>query len=208
MQRFTQGFYGYVFAMGVCLVGVVAFLLVAAPKGGPARVPEINYSIDAANMRRAAPYQVWTPEPVPANWVPNSSRMTHQKGVVTWRLGFATATRKHAMLIQSDEKPAAGFASRMANSNRATGTVQIAGETWEQRFREDKNQRSLVRLLPDSTVVVTGTAGWDELTVLATALKRQPRPTENPSASPSVSPAVTSSPAPASTATPSPSATG
>ncbi|GIH77326.1 DUF4245 domain-containing protein [Planobispora longispora] len=207
MQRFTQGFYGYAFAMFICLAGVVIFLLAAAP-GGPARIPEVNYSIDVANMRRAAPYQAWTPEPVPATWIANSSRMTNQKGVVTWRLGFATATRKHAMLIQSDEKPAADFASRMANSDRGTGTVQIGGATWEQRYREDKDQRTLVRLLPDATLVVTGTAGWDELTALAASLKQQPKATASPTTTPTASPAATSSPAPGSTATPSPSATG
>ncbi|GAA3442212.1 DUF4245 domain-containing protein [Planomonospora venezuelensis] len=195
MQRFTQGFYGYAFAMAVCLAGVLAFLFVT-PYSTTPHIPRVDYTIDVANMRRAAPYQVWTPEPVPAGWIPNSSRMTDAKGVVTWRLGFATAEQKHAMLIQSDERPAAEFANRMANSDRATGTVQIAGETWEQRYREDKNQRSLVRLLPDATLVVTGTAGWDELTALATSLKQQPKPAG--------SPAPTATPVPAAT----PTATG
>ncbi|GIH98992.1 DUF4245 domain-containing protein [Planobispora takensis] len=184
MQRFTQGFYGYVVAMGVCLVGVVIFLFVT-PQSRTERIPRVDYSIDVANLRRDAPFPVWAPEPVPANWVPNSSRATNQKGVVTWRLGFATAERRHAMLIQSDEKPAAGFASRMANTDQATGSVRIAGESWEQRYRKDKNQRSLVRLLPGSTVVVTGTAEWDELTALASSLKQQPKPTETPTPTPS-----------------------
>ncbi|MBG0826191.1 DUF4245 domain-containing protein [Planomonospora sp. ID67723] len=193
MQRFTQGFYGYVVAMAVCLAGVLAVLFFA-PYSTTPHIPRVDYSIDVANMRRAAPYQVWTPEPVPAGWVPNSSRMTDAKGVVTWRLGFATAEQKHAMLIQSDEGPAAEFANRMANSNQATGTVQIAGVTWEQRYREDKNQRSLVRLLPDTTLVVTGTAEWAELTALATSLKQQPKGASGPT--PTTSPAPAASPAP------------
>ncbi|GIH91496.1 DUF4245 domain-containing protein [Planobispora siamensis] len=188
MQRFTQGFYGYVVAMAVCLVGVGVFLFVT-PQSRTERIPRVDYSFDVANLRRDAPFPVWTPEPVPANWIPNSSRVTNQKGVVTWRLGFATAKRKHAMLVQSDEKPAAGFASRMANVNQAVGSVQIAGETWEQRYRKDKNQRSLVRLLPGSTVVVTGTAEWDELTALAGSLKQQPQATATPSATATATPA-------------------
>ncbi|WP_371783021.1 DUF4245 domain-containing protein [Streptosporangium subroseum] len=177
MQRFTQGFYGYVVAVLVCLVGVGIFLLIT-PQSRTEHIPEIDFSIDVANMRHMAPYQVWSPAPVPAGWIPTSSRATNTKGVVTWQLGFATAKgpddeRSHASLAQSDEKPAAEFANRMANTDKATGNVQINGVTWQQRFREDKDQRSLVRLLPDVTIVVTGTAQWDELSALAGSLKEQ-----------------------------------
>ncbi|WP_433245289.1 DUF4245 domain-containing protein [Streptosporangium sp. CA-135522] len=177
MERFTQGFYGYAVAMLVCFAGVGVFLLVT-PQSRTEHLPKVNYSIDVANMRRAAPYQVWSPEPVPADWVPTSSRMTQDKGAVTWKLGFATAkgakpTRSHAMLAQSDEKPAAEFANRMANTSEVTGSIPIDGVIWEQRVRKDKDQRSLVRFLPDATVVITGTAQWDELSTLARSIRQQ-----------------------------------
>ncbi|GAA3095015.1 DUF4245 domain-containing protein [Streptosporangium carneum] len=179
MRRFTEGFYGYAFAMLVCLAGVGAFLLVA-PQSRTEHIPSVNFSIDLANMRREAAYQVWSPEPVQPGWVPTSSRRTEAKTpdgktAVTWKLGFATAKRLHAMLAQSDERPAAEFANRMANSSTVVGSVQINGVTWEKRFREDKNQRSLIRFLPDTTVVVTGSAPWEELSALAGSLKQQPR---------------------------------
>ncbi|GAA3125655.1 hypothetical protein GCM10010466_15680 [Planomonospora alba] len=212
MQRFTEGFRGYVAAMLICLLGVFVFLLVT-PQSREERIPRIDYSMDVAAMRREAPYQVWAPGTVPEGWIPTSSRKTPETGAkrsgkepVTWRLGFATTVdpeigrRRHAMLAQSDEKPAAEFANRMANSDKVVGTVQIAGATWEKRHREDKDQRSLVRFLPGSTLVVTGTAGWDELTAFAAVLKEQDRPADAPAADPS----ATAAPAPAS----SPSATG
>ncbi|MDP9849003.1 DUF4245 domain-containing protein [Streptosporangium lutulentum] len=177
MQKFTQGFYGYVVAVLVCLGGVGLFLLIT-PQSKTEHIPSVNFSIDVANMRHMAPYQVWSPEPVPAGWIPTSSQATNQKGVVTWRLGFATAKRadaerSHVMLAQSDEKPAAEYANRMANTSEVTGNVQISGVTWQQRFRKDKNQRSLVRLLPGVTIVVTGTGQWDELSALAGSLKER-----------------------------------
>ncbi|MEV8630115.1 DUF4245 domain-containing protein [Streptosporangium sp. NPDC051023] len=177
MRRFTEGFYGYAFAMLVCLAGVAVFLLVT-PQSRTEHIPKIDFSIDVANMRRAAPYQVWSPDPVLPNWVPTSSRKTDGKSAdgkptVTWKLGFATAKRAHALLGQSDEKPQAEFANRMANTDQAGGSIQINGVTWEKRFREDKNQRSLIRFLPDVTLVVTGTAQWDELSALAGSLKQQ-----------------------------------
>ncbi|GII93159.1 DUF4245 domain-containing protein [Sinosporangium siamense] len=176
MQRFTQGFYGYVVAVAVCF-GLVGIFLLIAPQSREEHIPRVDYSMDIANLGRAAPYTVWAPSAPTANWVPTSSRMTTEKGTHTWRLGFATAKRAHAMLVQSDEKPADKFASRLANSEAVVGKRDIAGATWEERFRKDKDQRSLVRFLPDATLIVTGTADWDELSTLAASLKQQPKPT-------------------------------
>ncbi|WP_067178687.1 DUF4245 domain-containing protein [Microtetraspora niveoalba] len=175
MRRFTEGFYGYAFALIVCLAAAGLFLLVA-PTGGKEHIPSVDFSIDRLNAARVAPYAVEVPKEVPANWVPTSSQLTEKAGVVSWRLGFATGKRMHAMVVQSNEKPFTDFASRMANSDKATGTRQIAGTAWEERFRQDKNQRSLVRVLQDRTVVVTGSADWDELTALAASLVVQPKP--------------------------------
>ncbi|WP_248961601.1 DUF4245 domain-containing protein [Sphaerisporangium perillae] len=177
MHRFTQGFYGYAFAVLFCLAIVGIFLLIA-PQSRTEHIPRVDYTITLANLRRVAPYEVRVPDPVPARWVPNSSEVD-QKGHVTWRLGFATAKRSHALLAQSDE-PGQTFASRLANTDKATGSRQINGETWEERFRSDKNQRSLVRIEPGVTVVVTGLADWDELTQLAASLKPQPKVTTTP----------------------------
>ncbi|WP_214412565.1 DUF4245 domain-containing protein [Sphaerisporangium fuscum] len=186
MRQFTQGFYGYAFAVLVCLAVVGVFLLVA-PQSRTEHIPRVEYSMTVANLRRVAPYEVRVPDPVPAGWVPNSSEVD-QKRYVTWRLGFATAKREHALLAQSNE-PGDAFANRLANSDKTTGSRQVLGESWQERFRPDKNQRSLVLVRPDVTLVVTGTAGWDELTRLAASLKAQPKVTS--SASPT--PAATSS---------------
>jgi uncharacterized protein DUF4245 len=61
----------------------------------------------------------------------------------------------------------------MTNRDRAVGSRQVAGATWAEYHREDKRQRSLVRLLPGVTLVVTGTASFDELAVLAASLRPQ-----------------------------------
>ncbi|MFC4587355.1 DUF4245 domain-containing protein [Sphaerisporangium corydalis] len=186
MRRFTEGFYGYAFAVLVCLALVGVFLLIA-PQSRQEHIPRVDYSMTLAALRRAAPYEVRAPEPVPADWVPNSSTVDQRK-YVTWRLGFATARRSHAMLAQSDE-PGPEFANRLANTDKVTGHRQINGTAWEERFRPDKKQRSLVSVQPGVTVVVTGLADWDELTQLAASLKAQP------------------SSSPVSTAVPTPSAT-
>ncbi|SDG89552.1 Protein of unknown function [Sinosporangium album] len=172
MERFTKGFLGYVVAVAVCLAGVGLFLFVT-PQSRTEHIPQVNYSMDLAGLRRTADHTIYAPSAVAKGWVPTSSRITNEKGAGTWRLGFATAKRAHAMLAQSSEKPPAEFADRLANSNAVVGTRQIGGATWEERFREDKKQRTLVRFLPDTTVIVTGTADWDELVALASSLQPQ-----------------------------------
>ncbi|MFF3665193.1 DUF4245 domain-containing protein [Microtetraspora malaysiensis] len=175
MRRFTEGFYGYAFALIVCLAAG-SLILFFMPNGKNEHIPRIDFSIDKVNAARAASYTVETPKDVLPDWVPTSSQITQKSDVVTWRLGFATKKRMHAMVAQSNEQPFAEFANRMANSDKATGTRQINGTAWEERFRQDKNQRSLVRVLPDHAVVVTGSADWDELTALAASLVVQPKP--------------------------------
>jgi hypothetical protein len=178
VRRFTEGFYGYAVALFVCLAGVGLFLLVT-PQSREEHVPRLEYSITVANFGHAVPYQVWAPAKDPVGWIPNSNKIAKGEGSAqVLYLGYATAKKQHAMFVQSDEKPAAGFADRMANSNRAVGTQQVAGQPWEQRFREDKNQRSLVRELPDVTLVVTGTADWAELGELAATLRQRPKATD------------------------------
>ncbi|NBE99559.1 DUF4245 domain-containing protein [Nonomuraea sp. KC401] len=175
MRRFTEGFYGYAVALLVCLVGAGVFLLVT-PQSRDEHIPRVEYSITVANFGHEVPYRVWAPRNDPAGWVPNSNRIAAgNAGAKVLFLGYATAEREHAMFAQSDEKPAAGFASRMANSDKAVGTQQIGGATWERRFREDKNQRTLVRMLPDVTLVITGTADWPELAQLASVLQQRPQ---------------------------------
>jgi hypothetical protein len=173
--RFTQGFYGYAVALFVCLAGAGLFLLVA-PQGREEHIPKLDYSITVANFSHTVPYAVWAPRQDPPGWVPNSNRIAKgENGAQVLYLGYATAKREHAMFAQSDEQPAAGFASRMANSDKAVGTQQVGAVTWEKRYREDKNQRTLVRVLPDVTLVVTGTADWPELTELAGVLQQRPK---------------------------------
>ncbi|MBP2707121.1 DUF4245 domain-containing protein [Microbispora sp. RL4-1S] len=173
MGRFTQGAAGYGYVLVVCLVGLALFALVT-PHGRVAAAPPVDYSADRAGAAGTAPYPVVAPREVPPGWTPESSILTRDGGAVTWRLGFATRARTHALVAQSDERPPAGFADRMANTERVSGSRVIGGVSWEERVRPDKDQRSLVRVLPDHAIVVTGTADWDDLTALAGALVAQP----------------------------------
>jgi hypothetical protein len=161
----------------VASAGLVAliWLLVVLPDGQARST--VDVAQQGARLRAVAPYQTYVPLGLPAGWLATSSRITGTpgEGPVAWHLGCRTARGGYAAVEESDEDPVA-FVPRMANRDRPVGAQQVAGATWERYYRPDKKQYSLARRLPGVTLVVTGTASYDELTALAAALRPQPRP--------------------------------
>ncbi|RAY14388.1 DUF4245 domain-containing protein [Actinomadura craniellae] len=174
-KRLTTGLGGYIMAMAACflLVGVIVAI---TPRSDKEVLPTVDYQTGLWAMRLDAPYTVHAPEGLPAGWRATSSRVTglNGKGPAAWHLGMLTAADEYVAVEQSNERPA-DFVRRMTNTKEPVGSQQVAGVTWEQWYREDKNQRSLVRRLPGVTLVVTGTASFADLGVLAAALRPQPR---------------------------------
>jgi hypothetical protein len=173
--RLTSGLGQYTIAMLACfgLVGVLWLIALGGAK--EERLPRVDVGRQAAQFRATAAYQTYAPQNLPAGWRATSSRITGTKadGPIAWHLGYLTGRDEYAALEQSNENPAT-FIPRMANRDRSVGTQQVAGATWERYFREDKKQFTLARRLPGVTIVVTGTASYDDLAVLAAALRPQP----------------------------------
>ena len=173
-QRLSGGVRQYTPAMSVCfaLVGLLWLLSIVGARE-PA-LPRVDPAQAAAQFRAAAQYQTYAPQGLPAGWRATSSRITGTKadGPVAWHLGYLTARNEYAALEQSNENPAT-FIPRMTNRDRPVGTQQVAGATWERYYRSDKKQYSLARRLPGVSLVVTGTASYDDLAVLAAALRPQ-----------------------------------
>jgi hypothetical protein len=171
----------YAVALLACL-GLVATIVLLTPRRHQGGVPTVNYANDLAALLRAAPYPAYAPVGLPWGWRPTSSRLTGpgtgggdtgRDEPVAWHLGFVTPSDRYGAVEQSDERPdgPGGFVIRMTSEGRPEGTQPVAGQSWQRYLREDKNQRSLVRRLPGRTLVVTGTADYSELAVLAGSLR-------------------------------------
>lgn len=187
-KRLTSGVGQLAIAIGVCLLLVLVVMLISPGNGIIGGAKEILPSADpnqgAAALRMTAPYLSWAPEGLPAKWHCTSSRLTGGNPVA-WHAGYVTPSMQYAALEQSNETPVDQFLARMTNVNPKTpgslrGTREIAGASWSEYFRKDKKQYSLVRELPGVTLVVSGTASYDELAVLAGSLKPQPKPSPQP----------------------------
>lgn len=193
-KRLTTGLGGYALAMLTCLlmVGVVVLL---TPRDETETLPTADYGGHLLALRDEAPYTPYAPEGLPAGWRVTSSRLTgldDPDEPVAWHLGMVTPSDEYAALEQSDERPASEYLWRMTNSREPVGVQQVAGQTWQRYYRRDKNQRSLARALPDVTLVVTGTASYEELGMLAASLRPQSRDA-SPSATPGATPHSTPS---------------
>jgi len=189
LKRYLSGPGQFVLAIGACLVLIAAVFLIAPTEDDPALPRVIDYSWDAREFGRRAPYETYAPVGLPESWAATSSRLTGIKDdegkrdrTVSWHLVLVTPAKRYAAVEQSNERADGpkGFVARMTNvpkstPDRAAGQRTVDGVVWDQYYQRDKKQYSLVRRLPDSTIVLTGTADYDELAVLAASLKPQPK---------------------------------
>lgn len=179
-SRLTSGMAGMTIATLACLAcGLLLFL---TPRRNHAGLPEVDYSSDLTGLVSTAPYQVLAPGGLPRKWYPTSTRLTGSAGgPVSWHLGYSTPTDEYAALEESNETPdgPGHFVDRMTSQGHPDGTMQVAGANWTKTFRPDKKQRSLVQRFQGMTIVLTGTASYEELATLAGSLKPQRKPTTN-----------------------------
>jgi len=172
--RLAGGIWQGATAMAVC-AGLVALIWLLIAGVGRQPPPRVDVAEQAVRLRAIAPYQTYVPRRPPAGWRATSSRITgtRTKGPVVWHLGYLTTRDEYVALEESDENPAT-LVPRMTNRDKPIGLQQVAGATWARYYRPDKKQNSLVRRLSGVTLIVTGTASYDELATLATSLRPWP----------------------------------
>ncbi len=188
LKRYLSGPGQFVLAIGACLALVLAVFLITPSEEEPSLPRTIDYSWNAKEFARKAPYETFAPTGLPTSWAATGTRLTGTNATkkqaaehtVAWHLALITPSGRYAAFEQSNERPdgAGGFVSRMTNVPKSKledidGTQTVNGIAWDRYYQRDKKQYSLVRRLPDSTVVLTGTAGYDELAVLAASLAVQ-----------------------------------
>ncbi|MFJ2575544.1 DUF4245 domain-containing protein [Kitasatospora aureofaciens] len=133
---------------------------------------KVEYRVEAASAKRAAPYQLLAPQGLSDKWRATSvgyqpAAQSNGKGNA-WHLGFVTPSGQYAAVEQSDVPRDVLLSDKVAGG-RPDGTSDVAGRTWE-RVQGDK-ARALTVQDGVGTTLLTGTASYDELAELAQALK-------------------------------------
>jgi hypothetical protein len=156
------------------ILGIVAVVLVLMPRPSGETVREVDWRPIAQQAQGSATYDVLVPAGLSGDWRSTSARVDRAPGdgSVAWTVGFVTPREAYAATAQTDGD-AQRYVADFTKQGAPAGTVEVAGASWQRLERRvgEEDRRSLVRELPASTVVVTGTAEWGELEQLAAALR-------------------------------------
>ena len=156
-------------SLGVVLAVVAVILFLNARDESPT-VRSTGYTGALREARAAAPYDVLGPVGLSREWRANSARAPREDAGVTLHIGFVTPEGEYAGLEQG-AGASKRFVDRFVDGSESTGSVTIAGRTWERREGGEPEPRGLVLRIGPSTVVVAGTAEWAELEELAASLR-------------------------------------
>jgi hypothetical protein len=121
-----------------------------------------------AQARASGAFPVLEPAGLGPDWHPVSATFNRQEG--TLRIGYVSPSGAGLQLVESAVPPEKLLPAELASAGRPTGSTSVAGRDW-QRYTARADERALVLLEPNRTVIVVGAAGEQELSGLAGALR-------------------------------------
>lgn len=163
--RLRQTVRDMVLSLAVVLAAIaVIWIITWRPTPDPVRVID---PLPALSLARAqADYPVLYPTDLDTAWRPTSARWeitASSQPDPAWHVGFVTPEDAYAQIGQSASDDATYVADQV-------GAAEPAGE-WQGWLRyESADQRALVRIDDGVTTVVSGTAPWPTLQLLAERL--------------------------------------
>jgi Protein of unknown function (DUF4245) len=154
------------------LVPLVVLVVLAVwllwPKTG-SRVQVVDPSGTLRDAARIGLFTVVSPHGLPSGWQPTSSTVDQPTDrVLTVEVGYYTPGQRYARYVQSNV-PADRLVGDRVPGSVPDGSAVVAGVSW-QRYRTPDGEIVLVRPGPVA-LLVTGSAGLDELTQLAASLR-------------------------------------
>lgn len=155
------------------VLGIVVGLMLLVPRTNSITQPPVDVAAGARAAATQVEFVPSVPQGLPAGWRATSVRTTRSTAsVMTWHAGYMTSDDQYAALEQGQRVPAEWIRSQ-TNRGREEGTIEVAGEPWRKFVRLDKVQHSLVHERGDVTTIVTGTASFEDLALLAASLQPQ-----------------------------------
>lgn len=152
------------------VLGVVVLLVLLVPRVNGVTQPPVDVNLGARAAAAKVQFTPSVPVGLPDGWRPTSVRTTRSTAeVITWHVGYQTPSGQYAAVEQGRDAPFA-WVSQQTNRGRDDGTQLVNGEPWQRWVRGDKVQNSLVHTRGAVTTIVTGTATFPELAVLAASL--------------------------------------
>lgn len=153
----------------LALVFVVVWLL---PRPNGIEQPPVDVRSAATAAASTLPFEPVVPAALPQGWKPTSAYSRRSTDdVITWHIGYLTPEGKYAGVeMAADATPKWVQAQTAAPRPTDAGSRTVGGVEWEELYRQDRNRSTLKREADGITTLVTGGAGFDELSVLAEAV--------------------------------------
>lgn len=149
----------------VAAAGVIYVFVPHDDKADP--VQAVDYRVELATARRAAPYPVAAPSGLPDGWKATSVSYDGADGS-SWHLGFIDPDGRYVAVEQSTT-PAKKYVPDVSQDAEDTGrTETVAGQKWQ--YWKGAKYDALVLDADGATTVVTGSAPTKQLVAMATAL--------------------------------------
>jgi hypothetical protein len=157
-------------SMGIVLAVVFVVVLVSW-RALPEAVKEVDVTPVLTQASAQAQFSVKSPAALPEAWRPTSARWEPTQGSAgepVLHIGYVTPAEQYAQVTQSVATGPVYLAEQTAQGV-PEGEVVIDDVTWQQ-YR-GRSRTSLVRSGDGVTTVVSGSAGLDELGILAASLR-------------------------------------
>jgi hypothetical protein len=157
--------------LSLALIGIAAAVIyVFVPHDDHAPdIKRVDYRVELLTARRAASYPVAAPEGLPDTWKATSVRFQGAESD-RWHLGFQDPDGQYVQVEQSAGKRAEVIDQASQGARATKRTERIDGRTWT-HYTGGRYDALVLEDSPGSTTVVAGTASFDKLTTMATALR-------------------------------------
>lgn len=154
----------------ICLV-IVGWTAFRQPSVDPVREVDPSSTVQLAAAR--AGYPLLVPQGLPEGFRPTSARTDAGRAgpgePVTLQLGYLTPDEEFAGFVVSDDAGADAVTGVLAGAQEQ-GRVELGGRAWT-RSTTERGETALWRAVDGVTVLVTGSAGDDELETIAAAVR-------------------------------------
>jgi hypothetical protein len=156
------------------VLALVAVIVLVTMRPHPDPITVVDPAPVVALAAAQASFPVAAPTNLPEGWRPTSARWeptTASGDVPVLHIGFVTPSEQYAQVTQSTAS-SDRYIAEQTDKALATGSKDIAGTVWQ--TWERKSRRSLVRSVDGVQTIVSGSAPWEELAILAASLQPPP----------------------------------
>jgi hypothetical protein len=153
------------------VLGLVAVIVLLAWRPQPEAVKVVDPAPVIAMAEAGAGFPVAVPTSLPSDWRATSARWEPTPasgGEPVLHIGYVTPSEEYAQVAESTADSDAYLAEQTAKAVQEDD-MTIADTTW-QTWR-GQGRRSLVRTAAGVVTIVSGSAPWEELAILAASLQ-------------------------------------